>query len=169
MRLPASDQGPDMPYAMFTFRGGLSIRPLMLGKRRDWHPWGLGAVGSWSRGTGSVTVKGDFENQEVEETKRTDSVRFGVVNQLWLSKKPYALHLDFTMGGVRSEILTSGTALWGTHAEFAVGWGGWATLFASGDFLDRDTRVVFGFRGHGIAAGPIIAMAIAGLAAGGAL
>jgi hypothetical protein len=168
MRIPASDEGPDIPYAQFTFRGGLAIRPLMLG-RRDWHPWGVGVVGSWSRGTGAVTVRGNFENQEVAQTQSTDAVRIAALNQLWLGKKPYALHLDFSMGAVRSPVMTSGIPLWGTHAEAAIGWGGWAALFASGDFLDRDTRVVFGFRGHGIAAGPVIAMALAGLALGGAL
>ena len=41
--------------------------------------------------------------------------------------------------------------------------------FEFGDFLTEDTRLVMGFRGHGFAAGPIVAMALAGLAIGGAL
>ena len=168
MRIPASDEGPDIPFAQFTFRGGIAARPLMFG-RRDWHYWGVGVVGSWSRGTGSVTVVGSVEDQNVDSTKSTDSVRVALVNQLWLSRKPYGAHLDFSIGAVRSEILTSGYALWGTHAELSYEWGGWGGLFASGDFLDRDSRVVLGFRGHGIAAGPIIAMALAGLAMGGAM
>ena len=168
MRIPKSDEGPDMPYAHFQFRGGLVMRPLMF-KRRDWHPWGLGAVASWSRGTGAVTVKGDTESLEVSDTDRTDSLRIAMLNQLWLSKKQHAFHIDLEMGAVQSEILTSGSALWGTHAEVGFNWGGWGGMFAGGDFLDRDTRIYFGFRGHGIAAGPIIAMALTGLALGGAL
>ncbi len=167
MRIPASDKGPDLPYAQFTFRGGFAIRPLML-TRREWHPWGLGLVGSWSRGTGSVTVDPD-EQDEVATTDRTDVFRIGALNQLWLTKKNYGLHLDFTLGAVQADVLTSGLRLWGTSAEIAMGFGGWGALFMSGDFLDEDTRLTFGFRGHGIAAGPIIAMAIAGLAIGGAL
>lgn len=170
MRVPASDAGPDLPYSQFMFRGGLVTRPMMW-TRRAWHPWGLGVVGSWSRGTGSVTQSGSAaeENPEVQTTDHTDAWRVGLYNQIWLSKKAYGLHLDLTLGTVRSDILTSGTALYGTHAELAFGWGGWGGLFASGDFLDRDTRIVFGFRGHGIAAGPIVALALAGLAMGGAL
>ncbi len=166
MRLPASDEGPDLPYAQFTFRGGFVVRPFMFG-RRDWHPWGIGLVGSWSRGTGSVT--GDAMLAEIEQTDHTDAWRIASHNQIWLSKKPHGIHLDLTFGGVRSEVLTSGIALWGTHAELGFGWGGWGGVYAGGDFLDRDTRIVFGFRGHAIAAGPIIALALAGLAMGGAL
>lgn len=166
MRIPASDEGPDIPYAQFAFRGGLVVRPLMFGRRRDWHPWGLGMIASWSRGTGSITLDGEDGNRD---TPRTDAFRIAAFNQIWLSKKKHGIHLDLTIGGVQSEILTSGRTLWGTHAEVAFGWGGWGSLFAAADFLDRDTRVYFGLRGHGIAAGPIIAMALAGLAAGGAL
>jgi hypothetical protein len=166
MRIPSSDKGPDLPYAQFTFRGGVAIRPLMLA-RREWHPWGLGVVSSWSRGTGSVTVDGDTE--DVESTDHTDVFRVGAINQLWLTKKNYGLHLDFTIGAVQADVLTSGIRLWGTTAELAMGFGGWGGLYLSGDFLDEDTRVVFGFRGHGFAAGPIIAMALAGLAIGGAM
>lgn len=168
MRVPASDKGPDMPYAHFGFRGGFTVRPLMF-TRRDWHPWGIGAIGSWTRGTGATTVEGGLDDQVIDESKRTDAWRVGLLNQLWLSKKPHAFHLDFTMGVVRSEILTSGVALAGTHAEVAFGFGGWGSVFAGGDFLDQDTRVSFGFRGHGIAAAPILAMVIGGLALGGAL
>ena len=168
MRIPASDKGPDLPYAQFTFRGGFTIRPMMLG-RREWHPWGLGLVGSWSRGTGSVTVDPNDEAAEPVTSERTDVFRIAALNQLWLTKKNYGLHLDFSLGAVQADVLTSGYRLWGTHGEVAMGFGGWGALFMSGDFLDEDTRLTFGFRGHGIAAGPIIAMAIAGLAIGGAL
>ncbi len=168
MRVPASDKGPDMPYAHFGFRGGFAVRPLMF-TRREWHPWGVGVIGSWTRGTGATTVVGGLDDQVIDETPRTDAWRVGLLNQLWLSKKPHAFHLDFTMGVVRSEVLTSGAALVGTHAEVAFGFGGWGSVFAGGDFLDQDTRVSFGFRGHGIAAAPIIAMVIGGLALGGAL
>jgi hypothetical protein len=162
----AGDAGPDIPYAQFMFRGGLVVRPLGWA-RQKWHPWGLGAIGSWSRGTGSVTLLG--EDREPVQTHHTDAWRLGVHNQIWLSQKQHGLHLDFTLGTVRSHVLTSGLPLWGTHAEVAVGWGGWFGLFAGGDFLDRDTRVVFGVRGHALAAAPIIALALAGMALGGAM
>jgi hypothetical protein len=162
----AGDSGPDIPYAQFMFRGGLVARPLGW-SRRTWHPWAVGAVGSWSRGTGSVTLLG--EDREPVQTHHTDAWRVGLHNQIWLSKKPHGLHLDFTLGGVRSNVLTSGQPLWGSHAELGVGWGGWVGLFASGDFLDRDTRVVFGLRGHALAAAPIVALALAGMALGGAM
>lgn len=168
VRAPSSDKGPDLPHAHYGFRGGFVVRPLMF-SRKAWHPWGIGVIGSWTRGTGSATVEGDADSQEVAETERTDAWRVAAVNQLWLSRKRYGVHLDFTMGIVRSQVLTSGAALFGTHAELAFGWGGWGSVFAGGDFLDRDTRFVFGFRSHGIAAGPIIAAALLGLALGGAL
>ncbi len=167
LRAPASNKGPDMPYSHFGFRGGLVVRPLMW--KRAWHPWGIGVVGGWSLGTGSVAVESTNDGLKKEETERTPATRFGLVNQLWLSQRPHALHIDFTLGGVRSPVLTSGIPLIGTHAEVAFGWGGWGALYAAGDFLDQDTRVSFGFRAHGIAAGPIIALAILGAALGGAL
>jgi hypothetical protein len=168
VRAPASNKGPDMPYAHYGFRGGLVIRPLMF-KRKDWHPWGIGVVGGWSLGTGAVVVQSTDEGVEKSDSDRTPAVRVGLVNQLWLSQKPHAMHIDFTLGGVRSPVLTSGVSLIGTHAEVAFGWGGWGALYAAGDFLDRDTRISFGFRAHGIAAGPLIALAVLGAALGGAL
>lgn len=168
LRAPASNKGPDMPYAHFGFRGGLVIRPLMF-KRRAWHPWGVGVVGGWTLGTGSVALESGNEGVEQSDTERTPATRVGLVNQLWLSQRPHAMHMDFTLGAVRSPVLTSGVSLIGTHAEVAFGWGGWGAVYAAGDFLDRDTRVSFGFRAHGIAAGPAIALAILGAALGGAL
>lgn len=168
MRVPASNAGPDVPYSQFNVHGGFVVRPMMYAGR-TWHPWGLGIVSSWSRGTGSVTVRGSSENTEVGETQRTDATRIALMNQVWLSKKPHGLHLDLSLGVVRSAVLDSNVALWGTHAEIGFGIGGWATLFAGGDFLDRDARVMLGMRAHGIAAGPLIALALAGMAIGGAL
>ncbi|MBX7077651.1 MAG: hypothetical protein K1X88_00605 [Nannocystaceae bacterium] len=168
MRLPASNAGPDMPYGQFSVYGGLAVRPMMYAGRK-WHPWGIGLAASWSRGTGSVTVQGNAEDQEVRGSARTDATRVALLNQIWLSKKPHGLHLDLSIGAVRSQVLTSGVALWGTHAEVGFGFGGWATLFAGGDFLDRDARVTLGLRAHGIAAAPLIALALAGMALGGAL
>lgn len=168
LRAPASNKGPDMPYAHFGFRGGLVMRPLMFG-RRQWHPWGVGLVGSWTLGTGAVTVQAGDEGLEQSETESTPATRIGLVNQVWLSQRPHAMHIDFTIGGVRSPVLTSGVPLIGTHAEIAFGWGGWGAVYASGDFLDRDTRVGLGFRAHGVAAGPLIALAVLGAALGGAL
>ncbi len=171
IRAPASDEGPDIPYAQFTFRGGVVIRPSMIRprKRKAWGSWGVGIVSSWSKGTGSITARGDSQSQEVDSTDSTTVFRVAALNQMWLSKRNHAAHLDFSFGGAQSDVLTSGVRLWGTHAEIGMGFGGWGGLFLSGDFLDRDTRVVLGFRGHGIAAAPIVAMALAGLAAGGAL
>ncbi len=168
IRAPASNKGPDMPYAHFAFRGGFTVRPLMF-KRHAWHPWGVGMVGSWSLGTGAVVVDSGGEDLEKSDTERTPAVRIGMVNQIWLSQRPHAAHIDFTIGGVSSPVLTSGVPLVGTHAEVAFGFGGWGAVFASGDFLDQDTRVGFGFRAHGVAAGPLIALAILGAALGGAL
>ena len=168
LRVPASDAGPDMPYSQFNVHGGFVVRPLMY-TGRDWHPWGLGVVASWSRGTGSVTVTGDAMNQDVQSTERTDATRIGLLNQFWLTKKAHGLHIDVTLGAVRSDVLTSKYKLWGTHAEVGFGVGGWATLFAGADFLDRDTRLVLGLRAHGILSGPLIALALAGMAIGGAL
>lgn len=168
LRAPASNKGPDMPYAHFGFRGGLVIRPLMF-RRKAWHPWGVGVVGSWTLGTGALTVQAGDEGLEQSETERTPAARFGLVNQVWLGQRPHAMHIDFTLGGVRSPVLTSGVPLVGTHAEVAFGWGGWGAVYASGDFLDRDTRVALGFRAHGVAAAPLIALAVLGAALGGAL
>lgn len=168
LRVPASNVGPDVPYSQFSVHAGLVVRPLMW-TGRAWHPWGLGVMASWSRGTGSVTVQGDAMDQDIQSTARTDAFRVGVHNQVWLSKKAHGLHLDLTVGAVRSDVLTSGSALWGTHAEIGVSAGGWATLFAGGDFLDRDARIFLGMRAHGIAAAPLIALALAGMAIGGAL
>lgn len=168
IRAPASQKGPDIPYAHYGFRGGLVVRPLMF-KRKAWHPWGVGVVGGWTMGTGAVVVQSSDEGVEKSDTERTPAVRIGLVNQVWLSQRPHAMHIDFTLGGVRSPVLTSGVALIGTHAEVAFGWGGWGALYAAGDFLDRDTRISFGFRAHGIAAAPVVALAILGAALGGAL
>ncbi|MCX4242602.1 hypothetical protein [Paraliomyxa miuraensis] len=168
LRAPASNKGPDVPYAHYAFRGGLVMRPLMLGKK-DWHPWGLGVVGSWSMGTGVVVVESMDGATDQGETDSTPAVRVGVVNQLWLSQRPHAMHIDFTLGAVRSPVLDSGIPLVGTHAEVAFGWGGWGAVYASGDFLDQDTRIGFGVRAHGIAAAPLIALAVLGAGLGGAL
>lgn len=168
MRIPASNKGPDIPYAHWGVRGGFTIRPMMF-SRKAWHPWGVGVVGSWTRGTGSVTVESTTDSQQQASTERTDAWRIAMLNQLWLSRKPHAIHLDFALGTVRSQVLTSEASLFGTHAELGFGWGGWGAVYAGADFLDRDTRVVFGFRAHGVAAGPVIAAALLGLALGGAL
>lgn len=167
IRVPAGDAGPQIPFAQFTFRGGLVVRPKML-VRQSWHAWGVGLVGSWSQGTGSVTNLAS-DSLDTRQTEKTTTVRVAALNQLWLSKKSNALHFDVSLGGARSEILTTGVERWGPHAEVGLGWGGWGGVYASSDFLEDDTRVVFGFRGHGIAAGPIVAMVLAGLALGGAL
>jgi hypothetical protein len=162
-------QGPDLPYAHYNFRGGFALRPMALARGR-WHAWGLGLTGAWSRGTGALIMVGDDE-QEPQETEHTDAWRVGLLNQIWLNDKPHAFHVDITVGTVRSNVLsTAGTyELFGTHVEAAFGWGGWGALFVGSDFLDQDTRVVIGFRMHGIAAAPVVGLVLAGMAAGGSL
>jgi hypothetical protein len=167
----AGDRGVDLPYAHANVRGGFTIRPLTL-VRSKWHPWALGVMASWSRGTGVVANTGGKEDSGeliVATTPHTKALRFGLVNQLWLSQKRNAFHLDLTVGLVRSTVLTYKGIYTGTHVEVAGGWGGWGALFIGGDFMDGDTRVVGGFRGHGIATAPAIGLILLGLLAGGAL
>lgn len=167
LRVPAGDLGPELPFSQATFRGGLAFRPMMF-RGRDWHPWGVGVIGSWSRGTGAATLGSAPANSQLVETDHTDSTRVALVNQLWLSRKAYAMHLDVALGGVRSPILTSESTGWGVHAELAFAWDGWIGLQAVGDFLEDDTRVTIGLRGHALVAGPILALTMLGLALGGA-
>lgn len=169
LQVRSGRQGPDLPYAHYNFRGGFALRPLTIA-RGKWNAWGLGVIGGWSRGTGSVILVGDDE-QEPEETEHTDAWRVALLNQIWLNDKPHAFHVDITIGAVRSAVLSEvGTyTLFGTHVEAAFGWGGWGALFVASDFLDQDTRVVVGFRMHGIAAAPVVGLVLAGMAAGGSL
>lgn len=161
--LAGAGSAPDLPYTQFGLRGGLVLKPLTLVKNGGWHPWGLGFAAGWSRGSGSPIV--------ALGTQHTDSVRYALVNQLWLSQKRNAFHLDIDFGLVRSFVRSKGEdpiAAFGTHASLSANWGGWGGVFLSGDFLYQDTRVVLGFRGHGIASGPAIALVLLGLLAGGA-
>lgn len=164
-----SDRGLDVPYTQFRVRGGIMLRPLKLGKKR-WHPWGVGVVGSWSLGSGSITATNRDPTEALTDVTETDPIRswrVALVNQIWLSQKRNALHLDFTLGGVNSSVLDASGRYWGTHAEVALGLGGWGGLYFAGDFLDSDTRVFMGMRGHGIATAPLIALIVLGLVAGG--
>jgi len=164
-----SDRGLDVPYTQFRVRGGLMLRPLRLAKKR-WHPWGVGVVASWSLGSGSITATSRDPTEALIDVTETDPIRswrVALVNQIWLSQKRNALHLDFTLGGVNSSVLDASGRYWGTHAEAALGFGGWGGLYIAGDFLDSDTRVFIGMRGHGIATGPLIALIVLGLVAGG--
>ena len=161
----APECGPDVPYSQFNVHGGFVVRPFMYAGRA-WHPWGLGVVGSWSRGTCSRSTRATPSTPTPSAPTRS---AIAAHNQIWLSKRPHGLHLDLSVGTVRSSVLTTNAKLWGTHAEVGFGVGGWAKLFAGADFLDRDTRIMLGLRAHGIAAGPIIALALAGMAIGGAL
>ena len=120
-------------------------------------------MGSWSRGTAAPTSKSALESEH------TDTWRVALVNQLWLSKKRNGFHLDLDLGIVRSNVLGSPGKFYGSHAGLSANWGGLGGLFLSTDLLDRDTRIIFGFRGNGIAAAPVIAMVLLGLLAGGAL
>ncbi len=164
-----TDRGFDVPYTQLRVRGGLTVRPIILAKRR-WHAWGVGVVGNWSIASGSITATNqdpEDPNVGITETKPIQTYRVGLINQLWLSQKRHALHVDFTFGAANSSVLNYPGRYWGTTAEVALGFGGWGGLYLSGDFLDGDTRMVLGLRGHAIATGPMIALVILGLVAGG--
>ncbi len=155
----------DFAFSQFGFRGGLVVKPLTLIQGNGWHPWGLGLAAGWSQGTGSPSTEGG------KAIPHTPSFRVFLVNQLWLSQKRNGFHLDIDFGIVRSTIRSVNDKFvpaFGTHASVSANWGGWGGIFLSGDFLYQDTRVVFGFRGHGIAAGPAIGLVLLGLLAGGA-
>lgn len=153
----------DLPYAHYNFRGGIAVKPLMFGRQDSWHPWGLGLIGSWSRGTGAPS------KESAVVSPHTDTWRVLLVNQLWLAKKRNGFHLDLDFGIIRSNVLGSQAKFFGTNASVSANWGGWGGIFMSADFLDKDARVVFGFRGHGIATAPAIGLILLGLLAGGAL
>lgn len=161
------DEGFDVPYTQVRLGGGYVVRPMFLA-RRHWHPWGLGITGSWSLGSGSVIPGGSTGGEFIERDLIT-AARFGILNQIWLSQKRHALHADITLGVVNSSVFKAAEGrFWGTNAEFGLGFGGWGGIFVNADFLDQDTRVVFGFKGHAIAAAPVVGLILAGLAAGGA-
>lgn len=168
----AGDRGVDLPYAHYNFRGGLTIRPVTVVRKR-WHPWALGLVTSWSRGTGVLASTGSLSDPDagatLKTTPNTSSFRVGLINQLWLSQRRNAFHIDLTVGLVRSSVLANTGVYSGTHVELAGGWGGWGSFFVSSDFLYGDTRLVAGFRGHGIAVAPAVGLILLGLLAGGAL
>jgi hypothetical protein len=169
LNIITTDRGFDAPYTQFRVRGGFTVRPLRLAKKR-WHPWGVGVVASWSMGSGSITATNRDPTDpltDVTETGPIRSWRVALVNQVWLSQKRNALHLDFTFGGTNSTVLDAPGRYWGTHAEIALGFGGWGGFYFAGDFLDSDTRVFMGVRGHGIATAPVIALIVLGLVAGG--
>lgn len=161
LNIVENGNGLDVPYTQFRVRGGFTIRPVKLARKR-WHAWGVGVVGSWSLGSGSVVVTDD-----VTELDPLRTWRVGLLNQLWLGQRRNALHLDLTFGGANSTVLDAPGRYWGTHVEVALGFGGWGALALSGDFLDQDARFVLGLRGHGIATAPLIALVVLGLVAGG--
>ena len=168
----SAQRGRDVPYTQFRTRFGMVTRPLMLARSKPWHPWGLGVVGSWSLGSGSIaSTSGENEDSldDVSELDPIDAWRIGVVNQLWLSQKRHSFHLEFTLGAINSPVLAAPGRYWGTTVEVGGTWGGWGGFVASADFLDGDTRIVFGARLHDVAAGPIIGLVLLGLLIGGAL
>jgi hypothetical protein len=161
-----TDEAFDVPYTQFRVGGGVTFRPIKLAKK-TWHPWAVGPVVSWSLGSGSV-LPGTNDNAFVEKSS-TRALRFGVVNQLWLGPRRNGFHLDATLGLVRSGVFNAikNERYSGFNAEFGVGFGGWGGVFVNGDFLDGDTRIVFGFKGHAIAAAPVALLVISGLLLGG--
>lgn len=164
-----SARGFDVPYTQLRVRGGLTFRPVVLAKKH-WHRWGVGVVGSWSLASSSITATNSDPtdpNVGVAETDAIRTYRVGLINQLWLSQKRNALHVDFTLGAANSSVLDYSGRYWGTQAELGFGFGGWGGLYLAGDFFDGDTRVFIGMRGHAIATGPMIALIVLGLVAGG--
>jgi hypothetical protein len=164
-----SDRGLDVPYTQLRVRGGVTVRPIILAKHR-WHAWGVGVVGNWSLASGSITATNrdpEDPNVGVAETDPIQTYRVGLINQLWLSQKRNALHLDVTLGAANSSVLDYPGRFWGTTFELGLGFGGWGGLYLAGDFFDGDTRVWMGLRGHAIATGPMIALIVLGLVAGG--
>jgi hypothetical protein len=139
---------PDLPYAQFTFRGGLVFKPLTIGRKDAWHPWGIGLLGSWSRGTGAPS------RESAVVSPHTDTWRVLLVNQLWLSKRRNGFHLDLDLGIIRSTVLGGDKQFTGTSAGDLGQLGRLGRHLPQRRFLDKDTRVVFGFRGHGIATAP---------------
>ncbi len=105
----------------------------------------------------------------MRDSGATTTFRVAALNQIWLAERNNALHFDLTFGGARSQVLTTSKEKWGPHGELGLGWGGWGGVYTSADFIESDTRIVFGVRGHGIAAGPILGMVLAGLVMGGAM
>ena len=171
MNAIAGDRGVDLPMTQFSFRGGFTVRPVSLLRKR-WHPWSVGLVGAYVRSSGTVASSSSTigsANPDLVDVAFTNGTRVALLNQVWLSQKRHAFHLDFSLGVVRSTVLNSTDRFIGTHADVAVGVGGWGALFVAADFLDRDTRLAFGFRGHGIAAAPVATLVALGLLAGGAL
>ncbi len=179
LNIIAGDGGFDVPLTQYRVLGGVTIRPFYL-SRKKWHPWGLGATFDWARASGPVAAGETDEAGNVladEDRKHITSIRVGVLNQIWMSQKRHAFHVDIKLGAVQSSVLNfpgpqgcdnpNGRCYWGTTAEVAFGFGGWGAVYLGGDFLDQDTRVLVGFRIHGIAAAPIAGLAVAGYAAGG--
>jgi hypothetical protein len=175
----SGDGGFDVPLTQYRVLGGVTIRPFYL-SRHKWHPWGLGATFDWSRASGPVAAgETDAEGNVIanEDRKHIASIRLALLNQIWLTQKKNALHIDIKVGTVQSSVLNfpgpegcsnaNGRCYWGTMAEVGLGFGGWGTVYLGGDFLDSDTRVFVGFRVHGIAAAPVAGLAVAGYAAGG--
>ena len=173
-------RGFDLPHSQWRVRAGWSTHLMRVANRsaRDWHPWGLGLVGSWSvgsptlvvgRSVGKDGVVGKDSDGKTIELSPIQSWRIGVVNQIWLQNRNFSPHLDLTVGTIYSSILDFPGRFWGSHVEVAYAWGGWGGFFLAADFLDRDTRFLGGFRAHGIAALPISALLVMGVAAAGGL
>jgi hypothetical protein len=164
LNVVTSEHGLDVPYTQFRVRWGATLRPVAIARGR-FHPWGIGAVGSWSIGSSSI-IPGD-ETTEAQELAPIEAYRVALINQIWFTQKKNGTHLDISLGAVNSPVLEFSGRFWGTHAEAAIGFGGWGQIFFGADFLDRDVRAITGFRGHGIFTGPLVALVLVGLVAGG--
>lgn len=170
--LAAAQYSYTVPFTQFRVRGGATIRPLSMAWSK-WTPWSVGLAVSWSRGSRSLGAEStgptDEDGGALDQLAPVDAFRMMLVNQLWLSQRRHAPHVDFSIGGVRSSVLDVEGRYWGTSIELGFGFGGFASFFASGDFLDQNFRGILGFRSHGIAAGPVAGLVILGMLAGGAL
>ena len=169
----AGDRGVDVPLTHYGVRAGFTVRPITLARGR-WNRWAVGAAFTAFRNSGTIAAESSTmgtSNPDYLDTRQNDGIRVGLVNQLWLSQRRHAPHLDVTFGVVRSRVLTSRDKYLGTHADVALGVGGWGAFFLSGDFLDQDVRLTFGVRGHAIAAGPLVGLILLGMlaASGGAM
>jgi hypothetical protein len=161
----------DVPYAQYNFRGGLVFKPMLQRRPGGWHPWGVGVVGSWSRGTAAPAAS---KRALTSETTHTPAFRVFLVNQLWLSQKRNGFHLDVDLGIVRSQRARQHepascprTAATPACRPTGAAWGGHVP--GRRPARPATAAIVFGFRGNGAAAAPIIGLVLLGLLAGGAL
>ena len=82
-------------------------------------PWRKKLHAPSPEASGSIGTKLRIHQQ------RTVEVEVALLNQLWLSQKRNALHVDFVLGAANSSVLDYNGRFWGTTAEVGLGFGGW--------------------------------------------